>query len=185
MKTDLQSKINIYGKEFTLYKDEKITAYYSVYFYKYSEKLKKKQYFFHFILLTKFKLSNYTRIYNLEEKAIKEMLSREKVDQENSVFYMIMELSAGAMFVPDLKMVRTTSGLKEEIEKKTHITLSHAAVIIPSKYKRAFRIFKFASTFFGRGKKLSIITNNYEDAINEIDELDFILDNNSIRYYWD
>lgn len=176
------AKMKIYNKEFNYYSDTKLQAYYHLHLEGHSTKLNRDQYICHIILLTSFRITNYESIFAIEDHAIEELFKvNYNVTKENSVFSLVVEFTEGASIIPDLNMIRNVNKLKGNIETKRNIVLNHAVAIIPKKFGKTFRIFKFIAKYFSKGVEIAMIVNNYDQAIEEIEKIDFIIDTESFN----
>lgn len=173
---NLPAQMRIYNKFFKYYSDEKFSAYYHLGFHNYSENLGRDQYIFHIVLLQPFKITNYESIFRVEELALQELFStNSEIIKEESIFSMIVELTEGATFTPDLNMIRNINKFKNNIEHSQKITLNHAIAIIPKKFGKTFKVFKFIAKYFSKGVEMAIIVHNYEEAIEGLEKVDFII----------
>jgi len=178
----LPAILKIHDKFFKYYSDEKLDAYYHLSFHNYSENLGRDQYIFHVVLLKPFKITNYQSIFKIEELALQELFStHSEIEKDESIFSMIVEFTEGANFTPDINVIRNINTFKKNIEIAHRITLNHALAIIPKKFGKTYKVFKFIAKYFSKGVEMGIIVNNYEEAIKKIESIDFIIDSKSFE----
>lgn len=180
-KNALPTKLTIYDKVFNLHFDPKLEAYYNLSLYKYSEELHKDLFICHIVLLSPFKLTNYKYIYEVEDKALRELFSlNPNFNPQTSIFTLIIEMTEGAKFAPDLRLIRNIIKLKSDIQTKRGVLLNHAVAIIPKKFKKTYSVFKTAARFLAKDEKYGMIVNTYQEALDAIDKIDFIINEKDI-----
>ncbi|MFS8130481.1 MAG: hypothetical protein ACMG57_00735 [Candidatus Dojkabacteria bacterium] len=174
---ELPAKMKIYGEEFKFFADKRLQAYYHLDFANFSEKLNRDHYICHIVLLIPFRITNYESIFEIEDQAIEELfVKKAEITKDNSVFSLFVEFTEGASIIPDLNMIRNINKRKKSIEKKRNVLLNYAVAIVPKKFGKTYKIFKFVTKYFSGGEEMGIVVHNYEEAMGRINAIDNIMD---------
>jgi len=147
----------------------------SVYHYKYSDELKRHKIVCHVYFTDRLKIYDLDLVVQNQILAIKEFLKENRqYNYDNTVYYLLMELTKGLSFSPDLRTLRLFTTTKFEAEDSSGIILSQIVGLIPEFYTKIMNI--ISKSFFGfRKGEAYDYANNYQDALDRLDKFNTII----------